>query len=231
MRSGFHQNGSAPNFQGDCLTLCTCKHQMRSRVNLADWPGKWIAGLSGRAHSHWLIFLARVESAHRSHVDLWLSLESSVRFAKSACRSTVGDLYEPKRQFSGVRRFDPEYYRPPIAGHVHEDAYRWKDDIDYRLKSLKRRSNRIAPLLVGDRKLTFLWQRPSLCFAGNHHRDYHTWGSVAEFLGHLTVGAYSGAMNAAPVDCHSACVTLTQDMPTGARQQSKDKTIVWNVDL
>src|SRR4051794_19952446 len=26
----FGQHGSAPNFQGDVLTLCTCKHQMRA---------------------------------------------------------------------------------------------------------------------------------------------------------------------------------------------------------
>ncbi len=26
----FVQNGSAPNFQGDYITLCTCKHYMRS---------------------------------------------------------------------------------------------------------------------------------------------------------------------------------------------------------
>jgi hypothetical protein len=25
----FEQTGSAPNFQGDVLSLCTCKHQMR----------------------------------------------------------------------------------------------------------------------------------------------------------------------------------------------------------
>lgn len=30
----FEQWGSAPNFQGDVMTLCTCKHQMRSGMDV-----------------------------------------------------------------------------------------------------------------------------------------------------------------------------------------------------
>lgn len=35
----FEQHGSAPDFQGDLLTLCTCKHQMRTSRTAEDWPG------------------------------------------------------------------------------------------------------------------------------------------------------------------------------------------------
>jgi hypothetical protein len=226
---GFHQYGSAPNFQGDCLTLCTCKHQMRSGVDLADWPGKWLAGLSRRADDggHWLIFLARVESAYRSHADLWISLEGLVRAAKSACNSTLGDIYEPKRRYIRSHRFDPDHYRPPIAGHVHERDYQWIDDIDYRLKSIKLQANPIAPLLVCDRQATFLWQRPSICFTSTHHRDYHTWGSVAEFLNQLRSETYSGKMNVAPLESRSHCVTLTQDLPAMERRQDSRPGVFW----
>lgn len=35
----FEQHGSAPNFQGGRLTLCTCKHQMRTSLDCKAWPG------------------------------------------------------------------------------------------------------------------------------------------------------------------------------------------------
>jgi hypothetical protein len=42
------QHGSAPNFQGSCLTLCTCKHQMRTSLACPDWRGIWVAGCTSR---------------------------------------------------------------------------------------------------------------------------------------------------------------------------------------
>ena len=46
---GFEQHGSAPNFQGDLLTLCTCKHQMRSRLSADQWQENvWLAGFTSR---------------------------------------------------------------------------------------------------------------------------------------------------------------------------------------
>jgi hypothetical protein len=38
----FEQHGSAPNFQGGVLTLCTCKHQMRATQSTEDWQGVWV---------------------------------------------------------------------------------------------------------------------------------------------------------------------------------------------
>jgi hypothetical protein len=78
----FEQRGSAPNFQGDVLTLCTCKHQMRSRLTAKEWEnGVWIAGFTSRtihARKHWLFYLAKVKWAHESHSDLWnMSLGAS----------------------------------------------------------------------------------------------------------------------------------------------------------
>jgi hypothetical protein len=71
---GFEQHGSAPNFQSDVLTLCTCKHQMRSRLSGDQWQDDvWIVGFTSRtiyAGKHWLFYLAKVKSAHDSHTDL-----------------------------------------------------------------------------------------------------------------------------------------------------------------
>jgi hypothetical protein len=41
----FIQTGSGPNFQGGFITLCTCKHHMRSARDAEDWPrllGSWL---------------------------------------------------------------------------------------------------------------------------------------------------------------------------------------------
>jgi hypothetical protein len=47
----FAQEGSAPNFQCGYLTLCTCKHQMRSSLGCSEWRGKWIVGFTpGQSH-------------------------------------------------------------------------------------------------------------------------------------------------------------------------------------
>src|SRR5690606_2122693 len=54
------QHGSAPNFQGDILTLCTCKHQMRASQCGEDWNGLWLAGVTSRTihkGKHWLFYL------------------------------------------------------------------------------------------------------------------------------------------------------------------------------
>jgi hypothetical protein len=83
----FEQYGSAPNFQGGRLTLCTCKHQMRSSLDRREWKGKWIAGFTSRCRPferHWLFYLTRVTEAHESQADLWGSLLTNVRKAKSA---------------------------------------------------------------------------------------------------------------------------------------------------
>src|SRR5262245_37737818 len=76
----FEQHGSAPNFQGDVLTLCTCKHQMRTSRAAEDWKGVWLAGVTSRTihdGKHWLFYLAKIEWAHKSHADLWASTKAT----------------------------------------------------------------------------------------------------------------------------------------------------------
>lgn len=66
------QTGTGPNFQGDYITLCTCKHRMRTGLPAGQWPGMWVAGLTsvecgGR---HWLFYLGKVEDAYESQSEL-----------------------------------------------------------------------------------------------------------------------------------------------------------------
>ena len=181
----FEQHGSAPNFQGGRLTLCTCKHQMRSRLELLQWKDKWIAGFTSRClyrRKHWLYFLTRVANAHESHANLWDSMPAAVRKAKSAEEDFLGDLFPPRGKTVGDGRFDPgRYHAPSRHSHrSHKCDYGWHNDINY-----KDRYGRRPPLLVGDPHSTFLWERPVICYDDHHCRDYLKWASVAELVSHL----------------------------------------------
>ena len=115
---GFEQHGSAPNFQGDLLTLCTCKHQMRSRLSAEQWEDDvWIAGFTSRTihrNKHWLFYLAKVKSANDSHSHLWSNLAPESRNAKAAHLHFLGDIFKPKTpQPTGSAQFLPSRYVMP----------------------------------------------------------------------------------------------------------------------
>jgi hypothetical protein len=184
----FEQHGSAPNFQGGRLTLCTCKHQMRSSLDGSKWQDKWIAGFTSRClyeGRHWLFFLTRVADGHESHADLWECLPSAVREAKCAQEHFLGDLFMPKRkQLVGESKFDPRNYHTPPRHDHHSNGCDngWHNDIRYEHAD---RHDRPASLLVGDPAMTFLWQEPMVWFGGDHCRNFKKWESVTGFLEHL----------------------------------------------
>ena len=82
----FVQTGSAPNFQGGLITLCTCKHLMRTNRTPNNWECVWIAGFTGinilSDHRNYLFYLMRVKEAFSSHKELWDWLSAPVREAK-----------------------------------------------------------------------------------------------------------------------------------------------------
>lgn len=184
---GFEQHGSAPNFQGNVLTLCTCKHQMRSRRSADDWVGVWIAGFTSRTiHDgrHWLFYLAKVESAHDSHCDLWCSMDAATRSAKAAHIHFLGDIFKPKSPPpTGKARFSPSrYVMPSVHAHRQDRSDTgWHNDINYHLAS----KSRHPPLLVADPKRTFMWDEPMIFFAEDHCRDYFKWSSLEELVAQL----------------------------------------------
>jgi hypothetical protein len=181
------QTGSGPNFQGGCLTLCTCKHKMRASLSVKEWQNQWIAGFtSHKCGEHWLFYLARVKHVYESHRELWNALRPAVQERKSARSSCLGDLYEPKCPSECIGEFDPSHYYTPIAGHSHHKRAcdnGWRIDINYKLKKLKRKPKHNAALLVGDPEFSFLWQEPML-FSNGRWR-LKRWDSLSAFLQHL----------------------------------------------
>jgi hypothetical protein len=183
----FEQHGSAPNFQGDCLTLCTCKHQMRASQAAECWPGAWLVGVTSRTNhhgKHWLFYLAKIQSAFEAHSDLWMGLKASSRDAKAAHVHFLGDMFKPKSPLpTGDSRFSPLRYVCPRR-HAHrwhdEDGWHndWHNDIDYYLAHKYRH----PPLLVADPRQTFIWTEPMIYFAQDHPRNYLKWSALQDLL-------------------------------------------------
>ncbi len=187
-RQCLEQRGTAPNFQGGVLTLCTCKHQMRASQSTDDWENIWIAGFTSRSiydGRHWLFFLARVKSAYESHSDLWNCMDANLRDTKAAHVHFLGDMFRPKAAgLAGNARYSPNrYYTPSV--HAHRKGRGdtgWHNDINYRHAE---RHDRQPPLLVADPRLTFLWEEPMIFLNQNHCRDFFKWASLEELLDQL----------------------------------------------
>ncbi len=147
--------GSAPNFQGGYITLCTCKWQMRAGREVQDWEGVWIAGITGNgigAPGQHLVYLTRVVCAYESHRDLWHTLPAQVREAKAADSHKFGDIYRP--QDLTADPYSSLAYREPVKSHPHAPNNAWHKDVNYAAYA------RRPALLVGDPSLSFLWDQP-----------------------------------------------------------------------
>lgn len=134
-----HQTGSAPNFHGGRITLCTCKHRDRAMFypsgnRSKPWDDVWVAGVTSRSFNPvWtLAYLMLVEDTFRDQWTIWNHVPPNARNAKSASRSVIGDLYEPKLGAS-ANPHSPANYQSPMAGHVHtrgRNPKEWHHDIE-----------------------------------------------------------------------------------------------------
>lgn len=182
------QRGSAPNFQGRILTLCTCKHQMRASQSTDAWENNvWIAGFSSRTlfdGKHWLVYLAKIQSAHEAHSDVRKQLSPHARKAKASNVHYLGDVYRPKTpEPKGDARYYPNRYFTP-SEHVHHRKpgdNHWKNDVCYRHAGKYGH----PALLIADPRLTFLWEQPSIYFSHKHCRNYLKWTSLQSLIGEL----------------------------------------------
>jgi hypothetical protein len=180
----FVQTGCAPNLQGDRVTLCTCKHYMRTFLDVQAWPGKWIAGFTGSPAGqgrNYLVYLMQVQQAYASQYDFWFSetVPERTKRAKATHRHRFGDVYQPRSEL--IDPFDPQGYVPPRSDHVHAPE-EWRQDIDY-----VSRTGRPAALLVGDPQHTYLWDRPLLFSAFKLYRGQKKL-ALADLLARLQEG-------------------------------------------
>jgi hypothetical protein len=182
----FVQTGCGPNFEGGRITLCTCKHRMRTFLDADQWSGIWVAGFTSLPvgdGKNFLIYLMRVAHAFVSQRDLWFStaIPAAVKQAKGAHQNRLGDLYQPRRQ--GIDPWDPDGYVPPCPNHRHAEG--WATDIRYEGVGARH-----AALLVGDPHQSFLWNRPMICYAGRLHRGQKK-SALDDLLAQLKAGESS----------------------------------------
>lgn len=181
---GYMQTGSAPNFQGGLITLCTCKHGMRATLSPEQWQqGIWVAGLTswdkafGKQQS--LIYLMRVGEAYASQAELVDALHRSGRSAvveaKDSTQHRLGDLMIPASDtVAGTDRHRPAAYVPPMVGHAHRRTAAdrgWENDIDY-----VGAGGEQSAMLAGDLNFSFMWTRPIVRRRRpGHTRPYRKW--------------------------------------------------------
>jgi hypothetical protein len=178
---GFIQTGSAPNFQGDFITLCTCKHWMRTWKTTDAWKDVWIAGFTGvnilGDYRNYLFYLMQVQEAFQSHKELWNWLDSTVKQAKNASHHRCGDVYEHTPNLKDLKdRFNPVYYYEPVKKHVHFQNDEWRRDIN-----LNTRTNKHPALLVGNPDLSFLWSQPKIYSKDKLPRT-KKWNNMGDFI-------------------------------------------------
>jgi hypothetical protein len=152
----FRQTGCSPNIQGGVITLCNCKHQMRTYAAFHEAAGVWIAGLTGgrltRRHRRYLFYLMFARPV-QSQAEMWRDLPQECRDAKAATTDRFGEIYPPRLEgLVGQEAFDPGNYMPPMAGHVH--SHNWQRDLTYAT------GGRHPALMLGDATLSFIWSRP-----------------------------------------------------------------------
>jgi hypothetical protein len=164
----FSQTGSGPNFQGDLVTLCTCKRFMRTFMDAKDWVGKWIAGFSGVAAGNGknvLVYLMKVRQAFESYQCLWLSdkIPEEAKQAKLAHVNTLGDIYQPvSRQISNP--FAAQNYIHPVEYHTHAKDNEWHKDINYQC------ANRPRLRWSAIRIIAFFGDKPMIAYEGCLYR-------------------------------------------------------------
>jgi hypothetical protein len=184
----FVQEGSAPNFQGGRISLCTCKHKDRASPPKwgcrgpdpkDPWKGVWVAGLCSprQTRPRGLFYLMRIEHTFSSHAECWEGLDSPTD--KSAHIHPIGDIYEPLPAAFDAP-WSKENYKDHLPGHCHGPVNREYD--------IERSFNGRHPrLLVGDPQRSFLWSKPQIRLNANadagwntaHHRFY---SRLSDFL-------------------------------------------------
>lgn len=189
------QEGSAPNFDGGRITLCTCKHKDRATFSPTSdrddpWKNVWVAGFTSKTEgpSRSLAYLMCVERSFLSQMELWHALPSSCREAKCASRSARGDLFKPKRAARDADApFNPtHYYAPAVGRHVHstpENPMHWHQDI-----RPWGRSSKPHRLLLGQATQSYRWMNVKMVLKldamgiSAHHRMF---ASLSEFVANL----------------------------------------------
>jgi hypothetical protein len=173
----FNQTGSAPNFNGGRITLCTCKHKDRSSPppqncrgpNPQDpWQDVWVGGICSATvlRPRALFYLMLIEKTYANHQIIWSALGGPK--AKSAYRNPIGDIYEPLAS-AASNPWSQNSYQPRLSTHVHAKNARTHD-----IEQSFYRPARHPRLFLGDKRRSHLWSSPTITLQPSADRDWKT---------------------------------------------------------
>lgn len=184
-----HQ-GCGPNIEGGLITLCTCKHYMRSAKHWLDdssknASNKWVAGFTDNKNGgNVLFYLMKIGEVYESHADLWRAFlqqgRQKILDVKNSSSNPLGDVYQPKdieKCFLGIQ-YKQESYENTIAGHEHDGD--WRKDINYEGYGKQQ-----AAMLVGEAVNSFVWTKEMVFSKLPLPRSTKKYGNPEDFLNSL----------------------------------------------
>lgn len=182
-------DGCGPNIEGGLITLCTCKHHMRSAGHWLEdskkASNKWVAGFTdNKAGGNVLFYLMQISEAYESHADLWRAFlqqgRKKILDVKNATNNPFGDVYQPKDTEKCISeiRYEQESYEDPIDGHAHEND--WRKDVNYEGYGKQQ-----AALLVGEPVNSFVWTKGAVFSKSTLPRSTKKYGNPENFLNSL----------------------------------------------
>lgn len=165
------QTGTGPNLEGGLITLCTCKHNMRTYPNIKE--NTWIAGFTSINDidklKNYLFYLFRIKKTFDNQFEYYTFLKDNFPKAcniKNSKTNEFGDLFFPKRGFKFKNKIDynnPQIYLTPHPKHGHINT--WNKDIErVKVKHWGIESFKNHKLLIGDIENSFVWNLPMIYF-------------------------------------------------------------------
>ncbi len=182
----YHQSGCGPNFEGGVITLCTCKHRMRTFPEINK--GTWVAGITTRNSkesniNNSLFYIAQIKKVYDDYDSLISELPKNVVEYKSSLENPLGDIFFPKSNCNNLHLVD--CYISPIKDHVHIiNGNSWQEDVGLY------KSNKIDPivhkLIVFDKSKSFIWKKPIITYQNNSNFGVgQAKTTVSKFLNNL----------------------------------------------
>lgn len=161
------QTGCGPNIEGGIVSLCTCKHRMRSYItDIEEWEGNWIAAFcSKKGRENALFYLMKIEKAYESNFSFWNDLTKDQKIVKSTNRNIFGDIYEPKYSIVSFQEHNQSFYLPSKEYHRHN----FQDRV-YDIE--KKFWDRYPKLLRGKTRKSFIWNKPLLKSQYREHTKF-----------------------------------------------------------
>ncbi len=176
--------GSGPNLDGGRITLCTCKHKIRtSPVFEADDSKSriWIAGFSSSkgGKENWLFYLMKVDEAFDDQRGIYerLKLSPDVLVEKLAASNVLGDIFEPLNPCRDP--LNPDNYKLPHMEHRHIEGDLWRRDIQSRYHG------RNPKMLLGDQVASYCYSVGKIKLNAKRMTQGYSRMSGEEFLRRL----------------------------------------------